>query len=88
MVISDEGLLNADLDDGMYTLQYEWKKYGRGRTDFLNTEEVLVKDKKICIDTFLSAAEVYRIKSGLLDDIFIEEVIVYGNGVIGYITGS
>ena len=88
MRISGEGLLNVDLPDGMYVLQYDWPKYGRGNKDFLNTEKVLVKKKKINIDTFLYAADFYRKESGLLDDIFIEEVIIYSNGVIGYLTGS
>ena len=88
MRISDEELLNVELPNGMYVLQYEWKKYGRGNKDFRNTEKVLVKNKKINIDTFFYAADFYRKKSGLLDDIFIEEVIVYSNGVIGYFTGS
>jgi hypothetical protein len=88
MEIDSKKLLNVDLPDGMYVLQYEWFKYGRGRKDFRNTEKVLVKNKKINIDTLLYAADIYRKKSGLLDDLWIEDVTTYPNGCIGYLTGS
>jgi hypothetical protein len=88
MTICEKKLLKVNLPDGMYVLQYEWKKYGRGRKDFQNTEKVLVKNGKINADTFLYAADIYRKKSGLLDDLWIEDVIVYSNGCIGYLTGS
>jgi len=84
----NDSLLNVDLKNGKYVLQYGWKKYGRGKNDFLNTQKVRVIDGQIMRVDIIRAAKIYQKKSGLLDDNWIESIHVFENGVIEYMTGS